>query len=452
MQLTCYSAFVIVTYLLSVKFRDFAGFSDLLLTVWVALLTVTVISSALALAPADYWRGLLKTENGSILLAALAAILAIAGKIWLTSFTPALALATLNGTRTLLALFYDPVFFDLDNRGIGLSDFHVEVTNACAGYEGISMITVFLTLYLWLFRRDFRFPWALLAFPIGILVIWIFNIVRIAALITIGNYLSPEVAVLGFHSNAGWISFILVALGVVGLLHRLPFLMKHVPHNPKTEYFQTRPADTKVVNALLLPFIILLASSLLIGAISASFDKLYPIKVITTGLCLWYFRHVYNFSGYKIELGAVGIGVLVFIIWMLLVSASLERSEVYSSQFLQWPAFISLIWIVMRFLGSVVTVPLAEELAFRGYLLVRLGGDVPAINSRIRFDLIAVVASSLLFGLMHSNFLAGTLAGFAYAWVRYRRGLLADAVVAHVTTNFLLCLYVLVTQEWSYLG
>ena len=36
------------------------------------------------------------------------------------------------------------------------------------------------------------------------------------------------------------------------------------------------------------------------------------------------------------------------------------------------PAGLAAAWLLVRVLGSVVTVPIAEELAFRGYLLRRL--------------------------------------------------------------------------------
>ena len=87
---------------------------------------------------------------------------------------------------------------------------------------------------------------------------------------------------------------------------------------------------------------------------------------------------------------------------------------------------------------------------FRGYLLARLGGNSPAINSRMPFDLFAFVVSSVLFGLLHGAWVAGILAGMAYGWMRYRRGRLGDAVVAHMTTNLLLSGYVLATGQWSY--
>jgi CAAX prenyl protease-like protein len=98
--------------------------------------------------------------------------------------------------------------------------------------------------------------------------------------------------------------------------------------------------------------------------------------------------------------------------------------------------------------GSVVTVPLAEELAFRGYLTRRLIAadfeDVPLG----RFTWLSLLVSLALFGALHGRWLAGTLAGMLYAIALYRRGELADAVVAHATTNGLLTAYVLATGSW----
>jgi CAAX prenyl protease-like protein len=61
----------------------------------------------------------------------------------------------------------------------------------------------------------------------------------------------------------------------------------------------------------------------------------------------------------------------------------------------------------------------------------------------------SLLVSSIVFGLMHSSWLAGTLAGLAYAFAVSRRGQLLDAVLAHATTNALLAGYVLVTGAWA---
>ncbi|MEM8564461.1 MAG: CAAX prenyl protease-related protein, partial [Pseudomonadota bacterium] len=176
----------------------------------------------------------------------------------------------------------------------------------------------------------------------------------------------------------------------------------------------------------------------------------YPVKVLLTAGVLWHFRDVYQFRGYRPDAITVAIGAVTFIVWMKLAAPSDELSALYSQQFEDWPVMLTLGWLLFRVLGSAITVPLAEELAFRGYLLARLGGNQPAINSRLPFSLFALVISSLLFGLLHASWIAGIFAGAAYGWARYRRGHTGDAVVAHMVTNALLCVYVLVTGSWSY--
>jgi exosortase/archaeosortase family protein len=52
---------------------------------------------------------------------------------------------------------------------------------------------------------DLRFPQAFVLLPVGILVIWLFNVVRITLLLLFGTYVSPQIALAGYHSASGWI-------------------------------------------------------------------------------------------------------------------------------------------------------------------------------------------------------------------------------------------------------
>jgi CAAX prenyl protease-like protein len=99
----------------------------------------------------------------------------------------------------------------------------------------------------------------------------------------------------------------------------------------------------------------------------------------------------------------------------------------------------------------VITVPIAEELAFRGYLARRLVSrefdTVPFSNLTI----LSVCLSSVAFGLMHGNhWVVGILAGLAYAAVLTWRGRIGDAVVAHATSNLLLAAWVLLRGDWAW--
>ena len=107
------------------------------------------------------------------------------------------------------------------------------------------------------------------------------------------------------------------------------------------------------------------------------------------------------------------------------------------------------LWILCRLVGAVVTVPLAEELAFHGYLARRL-----IARDFERFPSSACHGSSCSAprSLSACCTIASSprrLRGFAYGVVVRRRGALADAVVAHATTNALLAVWVPWTGNWS---
>ena len=94
-------------------------------------------------------------------------------------------------------------------------------------------------------------------------------------------------------------------------------------------------------------------------------------------------------------------------------------------------------------IGSTIIVPFAEELAFRGYLIRKLiksnFENVPLTH----FTWLSFAASSILFGILHGRWLAGTIAGMAYALAVSRRGQLGDAELAHATTNALIAAWVI---------
>lgn len=68
-------------------------------------------------------------------------------------------------------------------------------------------MTIFVSLYLWLFRAELRFPHALLPYPLGITASACLNVVRIGALLVLGIKGQPDLAVGAFTAmRAGWCS------------------------------------------------------------------------------------------------------------------------------------------------------------------------------------------------------------------------------------------------------
>jgi CAAX prenyl protease-like protein len=95
-------------------------------------------------------------------------------------------------------------------------------------------------------------------------------------------------------------------------------------------------------------------------------------------------------------------------------------------------------------------VPVAEELAFRGFLLRRLSSSDFESVSWTTFAWAPFLISSAAFGIMHGErWLAGTIAGAIFALVQIRRGRIGDAIVAHAVANVLVAAWVLVGGNWQ---
>lgn len=107
-------------------------------------------------------------------------------------------------------------------------------------------------------------------------------------------------------------------------------------------------------------------------------------------------------------------------------------------------------WLVLRVCGAALVVPVMEELFWRSLVLRWVDGpaflDVPPGAVTLR----AMLLSSLAFGLEHSLWFAGLLAGLAYAWLYRRHGTLWLPIVAHGITNFALGLWVIRTGQWQF--
>ncbi len=199
----------------------------------------------------------------------------------------------------------------------------------------------------------------------------------------------------------------------------------------------------------------LIGMMMVINAVSDTrgFDRLYPFRVLVAAAVLWFYRRDHpdlRWNGKWIEFWpAVALGGVVFALWMALEPASSSGGSRKIAEGLeQLPGVWAATWLFFRVAGSVIVVPLAEELAFRGFLTRRLiAADFTAVAPG-RFSWPSFLISSLLFGALHGRWLAGTMAGLLFALALYRRRELADAVVAHGTANALIAAYVLATGSW----
>jgi exosortase E/protease (VPEID-CTERM system) len=200
--------------------------------------------------------------------------------------------------------------------------------------------------------------------------------------------------------------------------------------------------------AMLMPFLVLLGSLMVTGAMADGFDRFYPIRVVAVSGALIAFFHTYRKWDWDWSWISVGIGCLVFIVWVALDGTAAD-SAATGAGIAKLGAGERTIWLGFRVVGSVLVVPLVEEMAFRGYLLRRLtAGDFES-NAARRFNWVAFGLSSTAFGLLHGRWVAGIVAGMMFALAQYRRGKLADAIAAHFTANALIALLALMTGAWA---
>jgi len=106
--------------------------------------------------------------------------------------------------------------------------------------------------------------------------------------------------------------------------------------------------------------------------------------------------------------------------------------------------------VVARVIGSIVIVPLGEELAYRGYLLRRLAAPDFAEVCFERVGFWPVLVSAVVFGAAHgSMWPPGVLAGIAYGLLVTRTGRFGETFCAHAVTNGLIAIAVVVGNHWE---
>jgi len=102
-----------------------------------------------------------------------------------------------------------------------------------------------------------------------------------------------------------------------------------------------------------------------------------------------------------------------------------------------------------KLVGSAFVIAPVEELFFRSFLYRWLQRRDFLSVPRTQFDLSAFMWTVFLFTLEHDRPLAAALCAVVYGLLYIRFGLLS-AIVAHVTTNLLLAVYVISLAEWAF--
>ena len=408
---------------------------------WLLFAAAAVAAAFRGMAAWRQWWRAARSLGELWVYASVAAAAATAAMHWVqTLWTPTAKLTFGLVTRVLLPLIptlqADPIALTLTTPR-----FAVQIADQCSGLEGLGLMLVFSSVWLLLFRRDYRFPRALLLIPIGLLLVFALNVVRIALLVMIGDAGHPAMAVYGFHSQAGWIAFNCAAGGVVLLSRRISWLNR--------ADVSLREGSSNPTAAYLMPFLSVLIAGTLAHAMSSGFEVLYPLRLIAGLAVLAWYRQGLKDLNYRCSWRGPLIGAVVFGLWMAAARYMLKPASMpVGLADLSGPGRGA--WIAARAAAAIVTVPIIEELAYRGFLMRRwLSAEFEKIAfAAVRWPQLLLTA--LLFGAAHgSMWLPGAIAGVCYGAVVIRTGRIGEAIAAHATTNGLIALCVIFGAQWQ---
>jgi hypothetical protein len=183
---------------------------------------------------------------------------------------------------------------------------------------------------------------------------------------------------------------------------------------------------------------------------------LYGVQICVVSLALALLWSQYREINAGVRLSSVQwflsvtVGIAMFALWINLDHdwATIGEAKGFYPQLtggaLDWRL------VAMRIFGAAAVVPIMEELFWRSLVMRRIECAAFLDVTPAAVGLRAVVMSSVVFGLEHSLWFAGILAGLAYAWIYRQIGNLWAPIIAHSATNFCLGVWVVSTGNWQF--
>ena len=229
-----------------------------------------------------------------------------------------------------------------------------------------------------------------------------------------------------------------------------------------------RKTLTSPVMARVAPFVIFVLITAAQGWFgAASLYWLYLLKTLFGLWMIWELRPIVAEMRWAFSWEAVVAGVAVFAVWVGISHGWLTQSTLWVQLHLshaparpatawnpnlQFGSGSALAWlfIATRILGSAFIVPPLEEVFYRSFLYRYIASQNFLAVPLNQFFPLPFVATALIFGFSHNEWLAGILCGAAYQWLVLRKNRLGDAMTAHAITNFLLGIWVVWRGAWNF--
>ncbi len=181
---------------------------------------------------------------------------------------------------------------------------------------------------------------------------------------------------------------------------------------------------------------------------------MYVAKSLVGIWLIWVVLPVVKEIRWTISFEAILVGVGVIAIWIFSdrYYPKLTNITAYWNPHQQFGQGSGLAWffIIARIVFSSLVPPLMEEMFYRSFMyryIVKADFEKVSLKT---FHWPAFLITSIIFGLVHREWLAGILCGAAYQWLVLRRGHLGDAITAHAISNLLLGIWVAYKGAWNF--
>lgn len=205
----------------------------------------------------------------------------------------------------------------------------------------------------------------------------------------------------------------------------------------------------------------------LIGLRYKHYPLIYTVKIAFTIAAILYVFPGYRQFPFRISLLAIAVGVVGVVLWVWICSLHLESkllTPIGLGGFVSLgdrPAYNPLealkatpawayTFLVIRFIGLALVVPIIEELFLRGFLMRFVQDDAAWWTVPFgKVTPLAIVAGTAVPMLMHpSEFLAAAVWFNLVTWLMVRTKNIWDCVAAHAVTNGLLGAWVIWSGDW----
>ena len=217
----------------------------------------------------------------------------------------------------------------------------------------------------------------------------------------------------------------------------------------------------------MVPYVVPFILYLLFSQVAVYYNSFYPWLYIATvimvsGATLYLLSGRNLFQAHRNVLPGIAFGIAGIIVWILLSKSNLDEAvisvlpvwlqpdqrlgfnpfETISGPFFQW------VFILIRSVGLVLLVPVAEELFWRGFLLrwvIAANWEEQPLGVFTFRSFLWVV---LLFTSAHPEWFAAAAYCILLNILLYWKKDLWLCIVAHSTSNLILVVYVLLTGSW----